>query len=213
MRLRRTLLVSMLMTAAIAAVSTAAWAQSGGGAQRFELSGNIGAGRVFRFDDQSFGTKIDVGGGAEFRIRPRLRVAVDVSRLSGLAPREVDCSSLIGVACTGSGLAGVQSTTVLSGALVYVFDAGAIQPYVLGGVNVLWSRSLSTATIVRDDVGTIVQHEDRDRGFGPTAGFGVRVPLGPRVVVRPDVRLSSGSVMGRENLNVLRTSVAIGFAW
>jgi hypothetical protein len=55
--------------------------------------------------------------------------------------------------------------------------------------------------------------ETHDTGSGVTAGAGLSIRAGDRMVITPQLRIYDGSVLGRANLTVMRTSVAVGYRW
>jgi opacity protein-like surface antigen len=183
-------------------------------APRVEVSGSVAAAHVFRIEDESFGTALNAGMSFEWRALPSLGVGAEVNRVTGLEPDAIDCNAVPGVSCTGTGREGVLSATLMSVTAAWHFGASRrAQPYLIGGMNVVWSRTLSSVTFGSGSVRTISEIEQHDRGMGITAGVGVRVPVGDRVIIRPEWRIYDGSLMGRANLSIMRTSVAIGYGW
>jgi opacity protein-like surface antigen len=181
---------------------------------RIEVSASAAATRVFRVEDQSFGTAISPGASFEWRILRNLGLGVEVNRVTGLEPRLVNCGGPPGVTCVGVAREGVLSTTLMSTTGAWYFGVHPyVQPYVIGGVDIMWSRAVSSITFAREPVWTIDEFEQRDRGMGITAGAGLRFALGPHMVVRPEWRIYDGSLLGRANLSATRTSVAVGYRW
>lgn len=177
-----------------------------------EINGSLAAMRVFRVEDQSFGTVLDPGLGVEWRALSRLGLAVEANTTRGLEPRTVTCQP--GVVCVGSGREGVLRVTVVSAMAAWYLGSNArAQPYVLAGADVLWSRTVDTTTVVSGNVHTLSDRESSDRGMGVAFGGGVRVALAGRLVIRPEWKLYSGVLLGRENLSAMRTSVAVGYLW
>jgi opacity protein-like surface antigen len=108
----------------------------------------------------------------------------------------------------------VLDVTLLSGtAAWYITGRGPIRPYVTGGLGVVRSRSLASVTYTSPAGWTLEEREERDTGMGLTAGAGVRFLVGDHVVIRPEWRLYDGSIRGRANLGVMRTSVSVGYGW
>jgi opacity protein-like surface antigen len=181
---------------------------------RIEVSGSAAATKVFRVEDQSFGTTFGPGAALEWRVLRNLGLGLEVNRATGLENRVVGCGGPPGTVCVGTAREGVLSTTLMSVTAAWYFEGSPyLQPYVVGGLDVMWSRTLSSITFARDDVRTISEFEQSDRGMGVTAGAGVRIPVGLGVFVRPEWRVYDGSLLGRANLSAMRTSVAVGYRW
>jgi hypothetical protein len=183
-------------------------------ARPFEIGASIAATRVFRVEDQSFGTGTGPGIDFGWRVSRSVTIGAEVNRVSGLSPDVVTCAGLVAASCSGRAREGVLTATILSVTAAWRLGApGSVQPYILGGLDVLWSRNVSSVTFAGPDAATIVEQEASDRGVGPTVGVGVRIPVGARVVLRPEWRLYDGSLLGAANLAAMRTSfiVAYGF--
>jgi hypothetical protein len=190
-------------------VSAAAFAQS---TTPVDIFASVAATRVFRAEDTSFGTVVSGGAGIEWRPVARLGLGVEVNRTAGLTPRVVDCGSYPGQACSGRARSGVEGVTLFSATAAWYFGSTSVRPYVIGGIDVMWSRGYSSVTFATPPI-RIEEWASDDRGFGITAGFGVRIPVGTHVVIRPEWRIYDGSLMGRANLAAMRTSVAIGYRY
>jgi hypothetical protein len=182
---------------------------------RFEINGSVAATRVFRVEDQSFGTVVNPGVGLEWRVMPKLGLNIEMNRVAGLEPRIVNCRAFFpGVSCSGTGREGVLNVALMSVTAAWYFgDTGSVQAYVLGGMDIMWSRTVSSVVFGGGDVRPISELEQRDRGTGITGGVGVRVPIGSHLVVKPEWRIYDGTLMSRANLSAMRTSVAIGYRW
>ena len=174
-----------------------------------EVFGSVAQGHLFRADDQTFGNGLNVAGG--FGIRwSRLGVEFDVNHQLGLTPRLARC----GVAtCSGEAREGVLSATIASGNLFYQFGEGPVRPYVIGGLGAFWSRSVSSVQTVRGTTGTFSEFERSDTGLAISFGAGLRIAVGKSFSIRPDIRLYDGSVIGRENLTLIRTSIGGAWQW
>jgi opacity protein-like surface antigen len=202
--------VSATVLSVFVATSTA-WAQPNA---ILEFRASLGASRVSRFEDRSFGTALSPGAGIELRIRPNFGIAADVHQVSGLTPEVARCGAPPGVTCVGTARDGITSATVASVTAAYYFGRDpAVQPFVIGGFGVVRSRGVSSLTMAGPTSWTQSETETHDTGSGVTAGAGLSIRTGDRMVIRPEWRIYDGSVMGRENLTVMRTSVAVGYRW
>jgi opacity protein-like surface antigen len=174
-----------------------------------EVFGSIGAGHLFRFNDQTFGDELNLGAG--FGVRgSRLGVEFEVNRLFGLTPGPAPC----GIAsCSGEGREGVMSATIASANLLYYLSSSRIQPYVSGGLGGLWSESVHSTLTVVGNSGTITEQTDRDAGLALNFGGGVRIGLHKSFSIRPEVRFYSSTAHSRENLSMIRTSIGAVFHW
>lgn len=202
---RRVLIaVVVLACPAAAGAQTADWSP--------EVSMAAGLGHVFRFSDQTFGDRANIGGGVAIVHASRIALALEVDRTLGLRPRQAPCG-IVGVVCAGIGHDGPRSALVTSLTFHYRFGQGRIQPYVLGGLGVLWSSSLHSLTQVRGSQAIVTESESRDRGFGPDLGAGLRIALGGRASVAPEIRWLDAPWLSRENLAVTRILLRASYAW
>jgi hypothetical protein len=134
-------------------------------------------------------------------------------RTAGLAPPAVPCG-LVNITCVGAGHDGPLSVTVASATLQYRFARRRVQPYLLAGLGVMWSRSLQSETrVTTPSLAVITEHESRDRGFGPELGAGVRLPLTRHLAVSPEVRWLDAPWLSAQNLAVTRLNVRVSAAW
>ena len=181
-------LVSIL-SLVLAASGTAA-AQSP--AYRAELFAGAGASRVGG-DEGSLGTGPSLVAGAGLRIWGSVSVEVDLSRAW-------HARRIAGGPLEGTG-------TALLGSLLRHFGDGPVQPFVMGGVGVLTSRTThtyqsgTTATVARSD----------DTRFAWGGGAGLRIFLADEVSLRPQVRVVFSDTTGV--MGLLATSVALGYHW
>lgn len=207
--MRKTSYTILLVAATV--VPTVAAAQT---PRMGDVTVSLGADRVSRFEDRSFGTVASPGVGFEYRPVKPLALGVDVHRAAGLDVVPYACRPPAGVLCAGGGRNGVLETTTTSvTAAWYGTSNPRVQPYVLGGLSVVRSRSVNTFTVARAELWTVSEQEYADTGLGPTAGVGVRFLVSKRFVIKPEWRLAGGTALGRANLSVMRTSVAVGYAW
>jgi hypothetical protein len=103
---------------------------------------------------------------------------------------------------------------VASATLQYRFRKTRVQPYLLAGLGVMWSRSLHSETrVTGPSAAVITEHESRDRGFGPELGAGVRLNLGRHFAASPEVRWLDAPWLSRQNLAVTRLGVRASYAW
>ena len=148
--------------------------------------GAAGIANVFRTEDQSFGTKLNVGGGLGIEWK-RLGLDVELHRTLGLTPRTVQCA-IGNVPCVGSAREGFLEAMMLSGNVSYFFGEQRVRPYVTGSVGVLWTESVNSLTVVSSTVATLSEFHERDTGLAIGVGFGVDVPLTPAFSLRPEFR-------------------------
>jgi len=171
-----------------------------------EVFVNFGVGHVFRFEDQSFGAGLDLGGG--FGVRSaRLGVEFAVNRLSGFRQVLPPCAP---PGCQGSNL---SSATLASANVLYFFAGTRVRPYVTGGAGGFWSRATDSVLTVVGNVPTLTFVEDRDAGVSLNLGGGLRIAAGSWFSLRPEVRFYDTSIRSRQNLSVVRTSVNAAFSW
>lgn len=170
--------------------------------------GSVSAMNVHRTEDQNFGTNPNVGGGFGIEWK-RLGVEAELQRTIGLTPRDVSCA--VTVPCVGSAREGFLSASMLTGNVSYFFGGPRARPYVTGSVGVLWTDSVSSITIVRDEAATLSEFTESDTGLVLGAGFGVDVPLTDRLSLRPEVRTYSSVAMSRVNLGLLRGTIGVRY--
>lgn len=201
----------LLINVLLLGLSPAA-AQSAPTPTRAEVAVTAGSTDTFRFDDQSFGRKLSLGGAARARVWGRLGVHIEANRVIGLEPRPANCP-VVHVVCQGSGRNGVLAATMVSVAVEsYLRDAG-VRPYISAGMGVMWSHSINTTIVVSGSTATLREREFHNRGFGFTAGVGLAVPVGEHVLLRPEWRFYDGSLISSMNLSMTRASLAAGYRW
>ena len=199
--------IALVGLVAIAAIANPVFAQG----VRPAVFGAVGVANVFRAEDQSFGTKLNVGAGvgAEWK---RLGFDAEVHRTLGLTPREVTCS-VVNVPCVGSAREGFLETTMASANITYFFGARPARPYVTGSVGVLWTESVNSLTTVTSTSATLSEFHESDTGLALGVGFGVDVPLTPALSLRPEFRTYSSVAMSRVNLGLHRGAIAVRYRW
>jgi hypothetical protein len=173
--------------------------------------GTLGAAKVYRTEDQSFGTKLNVGGGFGIEWK-RLSFDAELHRTVGLTPRSVQCA-VGNVPCTGSAREGLLDAMMMSGNIHYFFGRQRVRPYVTGSVGVLWTETAKSLTIVSSTAATLSEFHDRDTGLAIGAGFGVDVPLTGSLSLSPEVLSYSSVAMSRVNLGMLRGAISARYRW
>ena len=203
MSIVRITLVVLVFAPSLTAAQTASWTP--------ELSGSAGLGHVFRWDDQSFGNRANVGGGVAVSHPSGWAIEIAGDRTAGLEPPLVPCG-IANVTCVGVGHDGPRSIAVASLTVHYRLRAGRVQPYVFGGLGMMWSRSVHSVTHVQGPIATISESESSDRGFGPDLGAGLRVAIGRGVSISPEVRWLEASWRSRQNLAVTRLQLRVTYS-
>ena len=177
---------------------------------RPSVFGSAAAANLFRAEDRSFGTELNIGAGAGVEWR-RLGIDAEVHRTLGLTPRTVECA-LVGVPCAGSAREGFLEATMLTGNVSYFFGTG-VRPYVTGSVGVLWTASLNSLTVVSGGAATLSELRERETGLALGVGFGVDVPLTQALSLRPEFRTYSSVVLSRVNLGLHRGVIGLRYQW
>jgi hypothetical protein len=170
-----------------------------------------GVANVYRTEDQSFGTKLNVGGGLGIEWK-RLGLDAEMHRTLGLTPRAVQCA-IGNVPCLGSAREGFLEAKMLSGNISYFFGGPRVRPYVTGSVGVLWTQSVNSLTIASSTAATLSEFHESDTGLAIGVGFGVDVPLTPAFSLRPEFRTYSSVAMSRVNLGLHRGAIGVRYRW
>jgi hypothetical protein len=173
--------------------------------------GTAAVANLYRTEDQSFGTELNVGVGVGIEWK-RLSLDAEMHRTLGLEPRPVQCA-IGNVPCVGSAREGFLEATMLSGNVSYFFGAAGVRPYVTGSVGVLWTEGLNSLTIVSSTAATLSEFHERDTGLAIGVGFGVDVPLTPAFSLRPEFRTYSSVAMSRVNLGMHRGAIGVRYQW
>jgi hypothetical protein len=173
--------------------------------------GAAGLANVYRTEDQSFGTALNVGGGLGIEWK-RLGLDMEMHRTLGLTPRVVQCA-IGNVPCVGSAREGFLEATMLSGNVSYFFGRQRVRPYVTGSVGVLWTESVNSLTTVSRTAATLSEFHESDTGLAMGVGFGVDVPLTPAFSLRPEFRTYSSVAMSRVNLGMHRAAIGVRYRW
>jgi Outer membrane protein beta-barrel domain len=175
--------------------------------------GAIAVANLYRAEDRSFGTELNLGAGVGFEWK-HLGMDGEVHRTIGLTPRPIQCASVnVNVTCVGSAREGFLNATMLSGNVSYFFGRHTVRPYVIGSIGVLRTESVNSLTIASSTAATMSEFHESDAGLAIGAGFGVDVPLTRAVSLRPELRTYSSSLMSRVNLGVHRATLGVRYAW
>jgi hypothetical protein len=199
----------VMLTVAVTGSVTAAHAQPKASEPlpRFQVSAAAGAANLFRIEDRSFGRTVNIGGGAGLRLRQRLWVEVEINRFVGLEAAPAPCG-LVNIACTGNGREGYDAATAGSIGLTYQFGEDGVHAVVTGGFGFVSARGFETVTFA--STGQQVERVDTDRGWGPTAGVGLRIPVGLHWAIEPTLRLYGADA---PNLTLVRGAIALLWTW
>lgn len=173
--------------------------------------GAIGLANVHRTEDQSFGTKTNIGGGIGIEWK-RIGLDVEAHRTMGLEPRSVQCG-VVNVACVGSAREGFLDVTILSGNVHYFFGGPRVRPYLTGSVGVLRTESVNSLTIASTTPATLSEFRERHTGLALGVGFGVDIALTRALALRPEFRTYSSVAMSRVNLGLHRGTVGVRYRW
>ena len=198
-----------LTVLALTAMPSAAAAQSGSWTPEISLS--AGLGHVFRWDDETFGDRIAAGVGVAMVHTSDWAFEWHVDRTFGLEPKQAPCG-LVNVTCIGIAHYGPTEMAVMSMSVRRYFGAGRVQPYLTGGLGVMWSRSLHSVTQVRGSIATNTEFASSDRGFGPDLGAGMRLRLARSWSVETEVRWLDAPWLSRQNLAVTRLLAGATYA-
>src|SRR5262249_2131518 len=184
----------------------------GGPKFTYEIFGSIAWAHGFRFEDQSFGDRPNLGVGFGILDRSGWAGEVEYTNTFGLEPKVAPCA-IAGVTCVGSAREGVKQATTLSVNASYRFGTARIQPYVIGGAGGFWSSTLTSITVVTGNQATVTERADRDAGIALNIGGGVRVPLTEALTLRAEFRFYDAGIRSRANLAMIRASIGLGYRW
>ena len=173
--------------------------------------GAAGVANVYRTEDQSFGTELNVGGGLGIEWK-RLGLDIEMHRTPGLTARAVQCA-IGNVPCVGSAREGFLEAMMLSGNVSYFFGGQRVRPFVTGSVGALWTESVNSLTIVSSAAAALSEFHESDTGLAIGVGFGVNVPLTPAFSLRPEFRTYSSVAMSRVNLGMHRGAIGVRYRW
>jgi len=178
---------------------------------RPSVFGAAGVANVFRTEDQSFGTELNVGGGLGIEWK-RLGLDIELHRTLGLTPRAVQCA-IGNVPCVGSAHEGFLEAAMLSGNLSYFFGGPRVRPYLTGSVGVIWTESVNSLTVVGSTAATLSEFHESDAGLALGVGFGVDVPFTQAFSLQPEFRTYSSVAMSRVNLGLHRGAIGVRYRW
>jgi hypothetical protein len=88
-----------------------------------------------------------------------------------------------------------------------------VQPFLLAGLDVLHFTFLSDVTFFGGEQVRITEFENTHTTMGIAVGGGVRIPIGTRFAVTPEVTIYDGTILAGANLTQMRTSVSFGYGW
>ena len=190
-----------------------AWVSATGAAAEVtpEIFGLVGAGRLSRIEDRSFGVKPWVGGGLAVKF-DSFGVEGEVSQLLGSTLEPATCA-VVSPPCVGSARQGMRSAGLAGANLLYYFGSTPTQFFVTGGGGALWSKEVITVTRVGPDQATFGEAELTNTGFVWNIGAGVRIPLTAKLSLRPEFRYYDSRTVSRSNLSLIRASVALAYGW
>ena len=173
-----------------------------------ELSVGAGLGHVFRWEDQTFGDKGTAGAAVAIAHVSGWAFEIHGDKTFGLEPRRAPCG-LVNVECVGVAHDGPTSMATMTIGARFNFGSNRIQPYILGGLGMMWSESLHSLTQVRGPIAIVTEHASSDQGFGPDLGGGVRVALNRFWSVGGELRWLDASWRSRENIAATRMMIGV----
>lgn len=155
--------------------------------------------------------------GAAWGVHPERGIGVELefSRTFGDASRLVPCTELEGIGdlsgCQGGGRRGIAETTLGSAKVQYFFSKGRAQPYVSAGMAVysqkFWHSWMYPERFPDGDL-VVFEGSGQTNGLAFVGGGGVRIPLGRRFSLKPDVTIYAGN-----NWTHVRVGAGAGFGW
>ena len=97
--------------------------------------------------------------------------------------------------------------TLASASILYVFSAGRVQPYAVGGLGKLWVEE-NRATIMSNGAG-VSESRQTEGSLGYLYGGGVRILLADDVSIRFELKQHKGI----EAPSLTRISTSLGYRW
>jgi hypothetical protein len=195
--------IVLVVVPSVARAQSASWAP--------EVSIGAGLGHVFRWEDRSYGDRANAGVGLAIAHPTGWAFEVHADRTFGLDPSPAPCG-IVNVTCVGVAREGPTSMTVASINARYHFTKHRLQPYLIGGLGLLWSRSLHSVTNVQGAIAVMTELESRDSGFGPELGAGLRLPVGRGWSVNGELRWLDAPWLSRQNLAITRVVANVTYA-
>lgn len=197
------------LTIIIAGIPSVVGAQSGIWTPEVSIGGGLA--HVFRWDDRSYGDRTNAGAGVAIAHSSGWAFEVHADRTFGLTPRQAPCG-LVNVICVGVGHEGPTSMAVAAIDARYHFGKHRLQPYLIAGLGILWSRSMESLTQVEGPIASVTESLSRDRGFGPELGGGLRLPIGHGWSVNGELRWLDAPWLSRQNLAITRLVANVTYA-
>ena len=175
-----------------------------------EVTIGAGVGHVFRWEDQTYGNPANVGGGFGLAHASGWAIEVHSDRTFGLEPLLAPCG-VVNVTCVGVARYGPTAMSVASINARYHFNGRRLEPYVIGGLGILFSRSFHSITHVRGPIAVMTESQSRDRGFGPDLGAGVRLPIARGWSLNGELRWLDAPWLSRQNLAITRVTAHVTY--
>jgi opacity protein-like surface antigen len=175
-----------------------------------EVSLGAGIAHVFRWEDKTYGNPANVGGGFGIAHSSGWAIEVHGDRTFGLAPLQAPCG-LVNVTCVGVAHYGPTVMSVASINARYQFNGRRLEPYLLGGLGILFSRSLHSMTHVSGPIAVMTETQSSDRGFGPELGAGVRLPVARGWSLNGELRWLDAPWLSRQNLATTRVNAHVTY--
>lgn len=200
--------IRVLSLLAVVGVPSIAWAQSGAWTPEIYIGGGLG--HVFRWEDRTYGDRANAGGGVGIAHSSGWAFEVHGDWTFGLEPPLAPC--LVNVTCVGVGHDGPTSMTAASINARYHFNKRRLRPYLIGGLGVLWSRSLHSLTQTQGPIAIVTESQSSDRGFGPELGAGLRLPLARGWSLNGELRWLDAPWLSRQNLAITRITTHVTYA-
>lgn len=162
--------------------------------------------------DDVLGWGSTLGASITIPVVERFAIRLDAHRSFGPDLQERSCASFTGP-CTGIGHYGARNLTIWSASGVYYFAPSGVQPFLVGGLDVLHFTFFSDVTFVGGEQVRITEFTQKHTTMGVAVGGGVRVPIGSRFAVTPEVTIYDGTILAGANLTQVRTAVSFGYRW
>lgn len=175
-----------------------------------EVSIGAGLAHVFRWEDQTYGNPANVGGGVGIAHSSGWAIEVHGDRTLGLDPLPAPCG-LVTATCVGVAHYGPTAMSVASINARYHFSGRRLEPYLIGGLGLLFSRSLHSMTEVQGPIAIMTESQSRDRGFGPELGAGLRLPLARGWSLNGELRWLDAPWLSRQNLAITRVTAQVTY--